>query len=61
MAIEERQVSVIPRDSFMERYYLEMYRFQKGIERKCPEGLQKMMSHLLPLATKKVRDEEIES
>lgn len=61
MAIQETEVSVIPTDTFMERYQLEMFRFQKGIERKCPSSLQKRMSHLLPLATKKTRDEEIES
>jgi len=61
MAIEEKQVNVIPRDSFMERYQNELFRFQKGIERKCPESLQQRMNHLLPIATKKTRDEEIES
>jgi len=51
--IEERQVTVIPQDTFTERYFNELFRFHKDEERKCPAGLQVRMSHLLKLKTNK--------
>jgi hypothetical protein len=47
--IPEQEVIVIPTETFMERYQLEMFRFRKGEKRKCPIGLQKRMCHLLPI------------
>jgi len=51
--IEEKQVEVIPTDTFMERYGIEMFRFRKDEKKRVPEGLQKRIPQLLTLVKPK--------
>jgi len=49
MAVIENMVWVTPKESFVERYQLELFRFRKDEKRLCPESLAVRLSHLLTI------------